>query len=121
MTGGEHAKSELKSVAIFLAFGLGYTSIMHSVAAVYVLGFMDVFKQYADCVVCRPGEVNSQYDSEYCPLTSTPRNTMYNIARCQAVFDAIVLSVAIFINRLRFGHSVCRHMPRYQLFYYYYY
>ena len=37
MSGGEHAKSVLKSVAIFLAFGLGYTLILHSVAAVYVL------------------------------------------------------------------------------------
>ena len=47
-------------------------------------------------------EVNSQYDSEYCPLTSTTGNIMYDIARCQrvlgspktaarAVFDAIVL------------------------------
>ena len=56
MCGGEHAKSVLKSVAIFLALGLGYTSILHSVAAVYVLSIMDEFKLYADCVVCRPGE-----------------------------------------------------------------
>ena len=35
---GEHAKSVLKSVAIFLDFGHGNTSILHSVAAVYVLG-----------------------------------------------------------------------------------
>ena len=56
MSGVEHAKSVLKSVAMFLAFGLGYTSIMHSVAAVYVLSIMDVIKLYADCVVCRPGE-----------------------------------------------------------------
>ena len=38
MSDGEHAKSVLKLVAIFLAFGLGNTSILHSVAAVYVLG-----------------------------------------------------------------------------------
>ena len=56
MYDGEHEKSVLKSVAIFLAFGLGYTSILHSVAAVHVLSIMDVYKLYADCVVCRPGE-----------------------------------------------------------------
>ena len=56
MSSGEHSKSVLKSVAIFLAFGLGYTSILHSVAAVYVLSIMDVSKLYADYVVCLPGE-----------------------------------------------------------------
>ena len=56
MSGGDHAKSVLKPVAVFLAFGLGYTSILHSVAAVYVLSIMDVFKLHADCVVGRPGE-----------------------------------------------------------------
>ena len=56
MSDGEYEKSVLKSVAIFLAFGLGYTSILHSVAAVYVHSVMDVFKLYADCVVCRLGD-----------------------------------------------------------------
>ena len=56
MSGGERAKFVLKSVAIFLAFGLEYTSILYSVAAVCVLSIMDVFRLYADCVVCRPGE-----------------------------------------------------------------
>ena len=56
MSDGEHAQSVLKSVAIFLACGLGYTSILHSVAAVHVLSIMAVSKLYADCVVCRPGE-----------------------------------------------------------------
>ena len=51
MTGATHANSVLKSVAIFLAFGLGYTLFLHSVAAVYILKIMDVFKVYADCVV----------------------------------------------------------------------
>ena len=96
MSDGEHEKSVLKSVAIFLAFGLGYTSILHSVAAVYVLSIMYVLKLNADCVVCRSGErstVNTTVNIYY---------TMYNIARCQlvlgspktaarAVFDAIVL------------------------------
>ena len=36
MSGGERAKSVLKSVAIFLAcLGLGYAWVLHSVAAVY--------------------------------------------------------------------------------------
>ena len=63
------------------------------------------------CRSCRGGtcadgptgrEVNSQYDSECCPLTSTPGNIMDNVARRQlvlgsprtaarAVLDAIVL------------------------------
>ena len=41
----EHEKSVLKSVAIVLAFELGYTSVLHSVAAVYELGIMDAIKQ----------------------------------------------------------------------------
>ena len=56
MSFGENEKSVLKSVALFLAFGFGYTSILHAVAAVFVLNIMDVSKLYADCVVCRRGE-----------------------------------------------------------------
>ena len=49
MSEGEHEKSALKSVAIFLAFGLGYTLVLHSVAAVYELSIMDVtISFYAD-------------------------------------------------------------------------
>ena len=46
MSDGDHGKSVLKSVAIFLAFRLGYTSILHSVAAVYELSIMDVTESY---------------------------------------------------------------------------
>ena len=57
MSGGEHEKSVLKLVAIFLAFGLGYTSVLHSVAAVYELSTMDVIiSYYADYAICRPEE-----------------------------------------------------------------
>ena len=87
-------------------------TILHSVAAVYVLSVMDVFKLYADCFVCRTTgrKVNSQYESEYCLLTSTPCNTMDNIARCQlvlgspkmaarTVFDTIVLKYRILTGK----------------------
>ena len=46
MSDGEHAQSVLKSVAIFLAFGLGYTSVLHSVTPIYELSVIDVIISY---------------------------------------------------------------------------
>ena len=69
MTGVRHERSVPKSLAIFLALGLGYTSVLHSVAAVYELGIIDVIiSYYAAYAICRPEDRSTV-------------NTTVNIAR----------------------------------------
>ena len=56
-----------------------------------LVSIMDVTLNYYACRICHTPtgrEVNGQYDSEYCPMTSTPGNIMDNISRCQLVLGS---------------------------------